>query len=87
VHVIGMKTSVTLDDDVYKLASLYAGSKGITLGAAIGELLRKGQGAWPTESVSKEVKRAANGLLVFAAGMDRRPITPEMVKSLQEEVD
>ncbi len=35
-----MRTTVNLDDDVYELASVYASARGITLGSALGELLR-----------------------------------------------
>jgi hypothetical protein len=38
-----MRTNVTLDDDVHQLASIYASAKGITLGAAISELIRKAE--------------------------------------------
>lgn len=38
-----MRTNVTLDEDVHQFASIYAQAKGITLGAAIGELIRKAE--------------------------------------------
>jgi hypothetical protein len=80
-----MRTSVTLDDDVYGLATLYANAKGITLGAAIGELVRRGETAGSVQSPPSGLKRAPNGLLVFAAREGRRPITPEMVKAHSED--
>ena len=78
-----MRTSVTLDDDIYELATLYARGKGITLGAAIGELVRRGESASRADQQSSELVREPNGLLVFASR--GRVITPEMVKKYQED--
>jgi hypothetical protein len=80
-----MRTSITLDDDVYGLATLYAKAKGITLGAAIGELVRRGEAAPRAEALSSELERAPNGLLIFASRGDGRVITPEMVKAYSED--
>jgi hypothetical protein len=79
-----MRTSVTLDDDVYQLASLYAKGRGLTLGAAISELVRKGESALHEKGVPRGLKRAPNGLLIFAA-QKGRVITSEMVKKYQED--
>jgi hypothetical protein len=75
-----MRTSVTLEDDVYGLASLYARAKGITLGKAIGELVRKGESA---PGAPSEIHYSANGLPMFPprAGV----ITAELVKRLENE--
>jgi hypothetical protein len=80
-----MRTSVTLDDDVYGLATLYANAKGITLGAAIGELVRRGEAAPRAADLSSELKREPNGLLIFAAREGDRVITSEMVRAYQED--
>jgi hypothetical protein len=58
-----MRTSVTLDDDVHELASTYAHARGITLGAALSQLVRRGQRE-PTSDFSS-IETAANGLPVF----------------------
>ena len=63
MHDGDMRTSVTLDDDVYELASLYAHGRGITLGKAIGELVRKGQAIERGETPSSRLVREPNGLL------------------------
>jgi hypothetical protein len=81
VHALAMRTSVTLDDDVYELASLYSRGKGITLGAAIGELVRRGEAATPESS--SEIETAPNGLPVFKSR--GRVITSEMVKAALED--
>lgn len=83
MHNRFMRTSITLDDDVYELAVLYSHGKGITLGAAIGELVRRGE-ATPPSADTSGLKRAANGLLVFPA-KPGRVITPELVKKYQED--
>jgi hypothetical protein len=80
-----MRTSVTLDDDVYQLAMLYAKGRGVTLGAALGELARKGSKALSSESPTPRLVRAPNGLLILPAR--GRVITSEMVKEALEEDD
>ena len=80
-----MRTSVTLDEDVYQLAILYAKGRGVTLGAALSELARRGSTAPPAESPSPRLVRAPNGLLIFAP--QGRVITSEMVKEALEEDD
>jgi len=74
-----MRTSVTLDEDVYQLASLYAKGRGLTLGRAISELVRRGE----TASPSSEIEIAPNGMPVFKSR--GRHITSEMVKKYQED--
>jgi hypothetical protein len=78
-----MRTSITLDEDVYQLAWLYSKGRGTTLGAAIGELVRKGVAAQRSEALSPRLKRAPNGLLIVRSR--GRVITPEMVKAAQED--
>ena len=83
VYIFVMRTSVTLDDDVYQLASLYADARGITLGAAIGELVRKANTERSDAAATSRLKTAHNGLRIFPAR--GRIITPEMVKEAQED--
>jgi hypothetical protein len=78
-----MRTSITLDEDVYQLATLYAKGRGITLGAAIGEMVRKATSAPAPDPATRRLIRAPNGLLVF--GPTGRVITSEMVKEAQED--
>ena len=40
-----MRTSVTLDDDVHQFAAHYAHGRGISLSAALNELIRKAESA------------------------------------------
>ncbi|HEX9199176.1 MAG TPA: hypothetical protein VF865_06430 [Acidobacteriaceae bacterium] len=75
-----MRTSVTLDDEVYQLTSQYAAAKGVTLGAAIGELVRRGHSR---SSQTAPVRRSRNGFPMFS----RRGtvLTAQMVKDAQED--
>ena len=78
-----MRTSVTLDDDIYELASVYAAARGITLGAALGDLVRRGHNEESSASESSRLKTAPNGLRIFPSR--GKAITPEMVKEAQED--
>ena len=85
MHNRPMRTTVTLDEDVYQLATLYAKGRGVTLSAALSELARKGATAPLSEAPSPRLMRAPNGLLIFAP--QGRVITAEMVKDVLEEDD
>jgi hypothetical protein len=77
-----MRTNVTLDDDVHQLVSIYAAAKGITLGAAIGELIRRGE---TTPPAPPDIRRSESGLAMFPPS--GRVLTPEMVKEAEGEFD
>jgi hypothetical protein len=83
MHNSHMRTSVTLDEDVYQLASHYAAGRGITLGAALGELVRRAEATLRPHAPSPRLKKASNGLLIVASRGE--VITPEMVKDAQED--
>jgi hypothetical protein len=79
-----MRANVNLDTDAYNFASTYAGAKGIPLGAAISELLRRAEAMPGTEaSKSPRLVKNAHGYLEIRATGDA--ITPEMVKSASED--
>jgi hypothetical protein len=80
-----MRTTITLDEDIYQFAKLYAKERGITPSKAVCELVRKGMEAMQSTSPSLRLKRAPNGLLIFAEG--DKVITSEMVKAALEEDD
>lgn len=75
-----MRTNVNLDDDVHRLAQMYAAARGITLGAAISELIRKAEAA---PSVPVELHRSPNGLPCFPP--TGRVLTPEAVKEAESD--
>ncbi len=87
MHTVSMRTTVTLDDDAYELAMLCAKGKGITLGAAISEFVRKATQPRDCEELSPNLERLTNGMLVFKPRKDGRVITTEMVKAALEEYE
>jgi hypothetical protein len=78
-----MRLTVNLDPDVYSFTSAYAGAKGITLSAAISELVRRAERAPQPGSDSPRLKKGPHGYLVVAATGD--VLTPEMVKAASED--
>jgi hypothetical protein len=76
-----MRTTITLDDDVYDVALVYARARDISLGAALSELVKNGKAA-SVEPRFARIETAPNGLPVFSSG---RPLTTEMVKAAQED--
>jgi hypothetical protein len=76
-----MRTSVTLEDDVYMHASVYAAARGITLGKAIGELIRKAKAA---PERKPDIRRSASGLAMFPPTGHRH--TAQMVKDAENEL-
>ncbi len=83
VHNGGMRTSITLDGDVYSFASAYAEAKGISLSAAIGQLVRRAEQVPEPESGSARLKTSPHGYLVIAGTGD--VLTAEMVKAASED--
>jgi hypothetical protein len=80
MHNNGMRTTITLDDDVHEFAAYYAQGRGLTLSAAIDELIRKAQEGPKAEP---DIQIGPNGFpMLPRAG---RKITPEMVKQLSED--
>jgi hypothetical protein len=77
-----MKVNVNLDDDVHQFASIYASAKGITLGAAIGELIRKAEA---TPLPAPEIRRSASGLPMFPP--TGQVLTSRMVKDAESELN
>ena len=77
-----MRTNITLDDDVHKFAQTYAAAKGITLSAAISELVRRAQVATPP---APEIRRSAvTGLATFPAS--GQALTSKMVREAESEL-
>jgi hypothetical protein len=77
-----MRTSVNIDADIYELASAYAKGNGITLGAAISELVRRGERS-PQPEISPRLRMNEQGYLVIAR--TGNALTPEMVKEFSED--
>lgn len=81
------RTNLHLENDALEIASLYANSKGISLGLAVSELIRRAeQIPEPPISASSKLKTDEYGYLVVRAAGE--PITPERVKeALEDELD
>jgi hypothetical protein len=75
--------TVNLDPDVYSFTSAYAGAKGITLSAAISELIRRAEQVPEPGDESPRLKTGPHGYLVIARTGDA--LTPEMVKEAAED--
>lgn len=75
--------TVNLDSDVYRFTSAYAGAKGITLSAAISELVRRAEQAPEPGSDLPRLKMNEHGYLEIAD--TGHLLTPEMVKEASED--
>lgn len=78
-----MRANLKLDTDVYAFASTYASAKGIPLGAAISELLRRAEQA--PEPASILLTESRLGLLVRTKQNGDIVVTPEMVTEFSED--
>ena len=77
-----MRTTITLDENTHTFASYYAHARGLTLSAAIDELIRKAQAA---PKPKPELIFSSDGFPMFPPSGTGRVITSEMVKKLEEE--
>jgi hypothetical protein len=71
-----MRTTLSLDDDVFVKVKTYAESHSLALGKAVSELVRRGLSA-PVKT------RVVNGLVVFDLPDEEGRVTSELVKRLQ----
>ncbi len=76
-----MRANINLDADAYAFASSYASAKGIPLGAAVSELLRRAEQS--PSPPSPHIIMNSRGRRVLAKG--NRIVTPAMVKELSED--
>jgi hypothetical protein len=75
-----MRTTLSLDDDVFSSVKTYAKSRSLGLGKAVSELVRKGLRA-PLQT------RVVNGFHVVVLPPGSPPVTTEDVKRLQDELE
>jgi len=73
-----MRTTVSLDDDVFRLVKNYADARSLALGKALSELVRRGINAPPKT-------RIVNGLVVFDLPEDSDTVTSEQVQRIEAE--
>jgi hypothetical protein len=73
-----MRTTVTLDADVFEAAKEYAESRSLSLGKALSELARRGvKGPYPT--------KMKNGLLVLTRRPGEPLVSNEEIRALIDE--
>jgi len=71
-----MRTTLSIDDDTFRLVKRYAASRSLALGKAVSELVRRALAApRPTRSV--------NGLQVFDLPPESARVTTKQVKELE----
>ena len=74
-----MRTTLSIDDEVYSQVKEYAEGRSMTAGEAVTQLLRR---ALTTKIPMKRV----NGFFVFDLPEDSPVITTEMVRALEDEL-
>jgi negative regulator of replication initiation len=78
------RANINLDADVYDFASAYAAARGLALGTAVSELLRRVQQMSKSANMeSPRLKRTRRGFLVVAK--TGQVITPDKVKDFAED--
>ncbi len=73
-----MRTTLTLDDDILELAGHQAKLRGVSLGRAVSDLLRRGLNA-STPAQHKD------GLVVFQLPADSPKVTTDDVRRIESE--
>lgn len=75
-----MRTTLTLDDDVLASARALARQRGVPIGAVVSDLARRGLA--PVQPAATR-----NGIRLFPVRPGAGAVTPEIVKTLAEDVD
>ena len=73
-----MRITANLPDDVYELASSIASARGISLGDAIAQLVRRG--------LRPPSPKQKNAFPTFAVRLGGRPITMEQTMAAEDEL-
>lgn len=75
-----MRTTLTLDDDILASARALAARRGVPIGVVVSALARRGLS-------SAQPAAMRNGIRLFPVRPAARPVTPEIIKVLAEDVD
>jgi len=75
-----MRTTLSLDDDVFREVKVYAESRDLALGKAVSELVRRGLAA-PLRT------RVVNGFHVVELPEDSPVVTRKHVQNLEDEIE
>lgn len=78
-----MRTNVEIADDAREFAAVYAHAKGLTLGEAITELIRRGKDAQREEPKVTKFLRSSAGFPVYPNS--GRKLTTEQVRKAEED--
>ena len=76
-----MRTTLVIDDDVLEHARVLARDQGVSLGAAVSELMRRGL----RRPVTSGPAPAGHGFPTFRVSESAPPITLETVKKAEDE--
>jgi hypothetical protein len=77
-----MRTNVNLDEDAHLFASMYAGAKGVSLSAAVNELIRRAVAA---PSPAPAIEHSPNGLPRFPR--TGKKLTLKMIQEAEGKID
>ncbi len=77
-----MRTTLSLDDDVFPLVKLYAEGRSIALGKAVSELVKRG-----LTSPNPLKTKLVNGISVVVLPEESPVVTTEKVKQLESELE
>jgi hypothetical protein len=75
-----MRTTLSLDDDIFREAKSYAERRDIPIGKAVSELVRRGLRA-PLQT------KLVNGFHVVELPPDSPQVSPEHIRRLQDELE
>jgi hypothetical protein len=75
-----MRTTLSLDDDVFREVKAYAESRDVAMGKAVSELVRRGLHA-PLQT------RVVNGFYVVELPPGSPPVSAEDVEKLEDELE
>lgn len=77
VYNVGMRTTITMDEETAKIATQYARASGLSLSKAISELIQRGTRTRPRI-------KYVDGWPVLDLPKRKEPLTTERVKQLEE---
>ena len=77
-----MRTTLSLDDDIFPLVRHYAEGRSIALGKAVSELVRRG-----LDSPSPMKLKRVHGIAVVVLPPDSPVVTTEHVRQLESELE
>jgi hypothetical protein len=80
VHHGAMRTTLSLDDDTYRLVKRYAESRSVALGKAVSELVRRGFAA-------RRPTRSVYGLQVFDLPAESPRVSAKRIRQLEAEAE